>query len=50
MHVIDHLDRLVDRCDEADRWATKATRKSEVSGERGVPIETDNPFEPPATQ
>jgi len=22
MHVIDHLDRLTDRCDEADRWAT----------------------------
>ncbi|MDH3655276.1 MAG: Na/Pi symporter [Myxococcales bacterium] len=22
MHVIDHLDRLADRCDEADRWAT----------------------------
>lgn len=22
MHVIDHLDRLTDRCDEAERWAT----------------------------
>ena len=22
MHVIDHLDRLADRCDEAERWAT----------------------------
>jgi phosphate:Na+ symporter len=22
MHVIDHLDRLADRCEESDRWAT----------------------------
>ena len=22
MHVIDHLDRLADRCDESERWAT----------------------------
>ena len=40
MHVIDHLDRLADRCDESERWATvkEDSKLAKIARELAPPV------------